>query len=91
MSDESRAILKLVFARQVMGRPFAAPPGVPPERLAALRRAFIETLQDPEFLADAQKSGLEINPVSGEDVQSLIADIYKIRPETALQAGKLLQ
>ena len=91
MSDESRSILKLVFARQVMGRPFAAPPGVPADRLAALRKAFDETLADPEFLADAQKAGLEINPVSGADVQSLVADIYKIRPEIAVQAGKLLQ
>ncbi len=91
MSDESRAILKLVFARQVMGRPFAAPPGVPADRLAALRKAFDETLKDPEFLADAQRGGLEINPVSGADVQTLVADIYKIRPEIAVQAGKLLQ
>ena len=91
MSDASRAILRLVFARQVMGRPFAAPPGVPPERVAALRQGFAETLKDPDFLADAKQAGLEINPVSGEAVQSLVADLYKIRPTIALEAGKLLQ
>ena len=91
MSSTSRAMLRLIFARQVMGRPFAAPPGVPPERVAALRKGFADTLKDPDFLADAQKAGLEINGISGDDVQSLVTDLYKSRPEIALEAGKLLQ
>src|SRR5436190_1063859 len=58
-TPEQRAVLKLVFARQVMGRPFLAPPGLPPERLAALRRAFMATMTEPAFLAEAEKMKLE--------------------------------
>jgi tripartite-type tricarboxylate transporter receptor subunit TctC len=59
-----------------MGRPFAAPPGVPADRAAALRSAFMATLKDPAFLAEADKLKLEVNPVSGEDVDRLIAELY---------------
>src|SRR5262249_10506214 len=52
-SPEEQAVLKLIVARQMMARPFVAPPGIPPERLAALRSAFDATMRDPEFLADA--------------------------------------
>jgi tripartite-type tricarboxylate transporter receptor subunit TctC len=88
---KSRAILRLVFARQVMGRPFAAPQGVPPERVAALRQAFMETMQDKEFLADAARANLEINPVSGQELQALMADLAKTPQEVALETGKMLQ
>ena len=54
-TDEQRQILKLIFARQVMGRPFLAPPGVPTDRADALRKAFMDTMKDKEFLADADE------------------------------------
>ncbi len=91
MSDENKSILKLVFARQVMGRPYTAPPGIPADRLAALRKAFWDTVHDPAFLADAQKAELEINPETGADVQKLVVDIYKIHPDIAKKAGEMLQ
>ena len=75
-TDEQRAILKLVFARNVMGRPYVAPPNSPADRLAALRKAFMDTMQDKEFLSEADKSQLEINPVSGEAVEKLVKDVY---------------
>ena len=65
-TDEQRQILRLIFARQVMGRPFLAPPGIPPDRAAALRKAFMDTMTDKEFLADTEKAQMEINPVSGD-------------------------
>src|SRR5262249_35810503 len=68
-SDDQQRIFKLIFARQVMGRPYLAPPGVPAERAEALRKAFMDTMQDPEFLAEAEKSQLEITPVSGAEVE----------------------
>src|SRR5947207_12635784 len=71
-NDEQRQILRLIFARQVMGRPYLAPPGVPAERIAALRAAFTDTMSDKEFLAEAEKAQLEITPVSGEAVQKLV-------------------
>ena len=64
-TDEQRQILKLIFARQVMGRPFVAPPGVPADRAEALRKAFMATMKDKDFLADAEKAQMEITPVSG--------------------------
>jgi len=75
-TDEQRAILRMVFARQVMGRPYVAPPNVPAERIAALREAFTATMQDKDFLAEANKTQLEVNPVSGEDVEKLVKDVY---------------
>jgi tripartite-type tricarboxylate transporter receptor subunit TctC len=90
-SDEQRQVLKLVFARQVMGRPFLAPPGIPADRVAALRKAFMDTLQDKDFLADAEKGQLEITPVSGADIQKLVIDTHQTPAEIAKKAGDLLQ
>ena len=75
-TDEQRTILKMMFARNVMGRPYLAPPNLPADRLATLRQAFMDTMHDPEFLAEGKKLDLEINPVSGEDVDKLVKDIY---------------
>jgi hypothetical protein len=76
-SDEETQIFNLVFARQPMGRPFLAPPGIPADRVAALRKAFMDTLADKEFLAEADKMKLEINAVSGEAVQKLVHQVYQ--------------
>jgi hypothetical protein len=56
-----------------------------------LRKAFDETMKDPAFLADAEKAQLELNPVTGEEVQKLVVDIYRTSPEIARKAGALLQ
>jgi tripartite-type tricarboxylate transporter receptor subunit TctC len=75
-TDEERAILKLFFARNVMGRPYLAPPNIPADRLATLRQAFMDTMKDKDFLTEAEKAELEINPVSGEDVEKLVKEVY---------------
>jgi tripartite-type tricarboxylate transporter receptor subunit TctC len=75
-TDEQRQILKMLFARNVMGRPYVAPPNLPADRVAMLRKAFMDTMKDKDFLAEADKMQLEINPVSGEDVQKLVAEVY---------------
>jgi hypothetical protein len=85
-TDEQRQILKIVLARQVMGRPYLAPPGVPPDRAAALRKAFMDTMNDKAFRADADKAQLEINPVSGEDVEKLVKEVYATAPEVVAKA-----
>ena len=85
-TDEQRAILKMVFARQVMGRPYAAPPNLPADRLAALRSAFMATMTDKDFLAEAEKTQLEVNPVSGEDVEKLVKDVYATPPDIIAKA-----
>jgi tripartite-type tricarboxylate transporter receptor subunit TctC len=71
-----KQILRLVLSRQIVGRPFAAPPGIPADRAQALRRAFDATLKDKEFLAEAVKVKLDVNPVTGEEVDRLIAQLY---------------
>jgi hypothetical protein len=75
-TDRQRQILKLIFSRQTLGRPFVAPPDVPAERAAALREAFDETMKDPAFLADARKRSIEINPVSGAETSKLMTELY---------------
>ncbi len=88
---EQKQILKLIFARQVIGRPYIAPPGIPGDRLAALRKAFIDTLADKEFLADAQKSKLEISAVPGDKVEALVKEVYQTPADVAQKTGALLK
>lgn len=76
-SDQDKQMFRLVFARQTMGRPFMLPPDVPKERVALLRRAFMDTMRDPAFKAEADKAKLEIEPVDGEEVQKLVHDAYE--------------
>jgi len=79
-TDEERMAMELIFARQVMGRPYLAPPGIPADRRTALRSALISVAQDPEFLRDAEQLQVELNPVSGEEVDALLARIYGASP-----------
>ena len=72
-SEDDRKVLELHFKQILLGRPLAGPPGMPPERLAGLRKAFMATMQDPEFLADAQRANVDIDPVTGEQVDQLLA------------------
>jgi tripartite-type tricarboxylate transporter receptor subunit TctC len=75
-SDRQKQVLKLVLSRLVVGRPFVAPPGVPADRRDALRAAFDATLKDPAFLEEAGKQKLDVNPVSGIAVDTLIRELY---------------
>jgi tripartite-type tricarboxylate transporter receptor subunit TctC len=90
-TDEQRAILKLMFARQVMAWPIVAPPDLPPDRVEVLRKAFMATEQDKEFLADADKAQLEINPVSGEDIQKLVQEVYQTPAALAQKVADMLK
>ena len=75
-TPDERSALLLLLATQEFGRPFIAPPGLPDDIADALRTSFMRTLEDPEFLADAKKRGLDIDPTSGEEIQSLVAQLY---------------
>jgi hypothetical protein len=79
-TSEQRATLRLIFARQALGRPFLGPPGVPADRAAALQSAFMATMKDKTFLADADKAKLEITPLSGAAVQKIIVESAKTDP-----------
>jgi len=89
-TDEERQMIKLFAARQVMGRPFYAPPDLPQDRAAALRNAFMATLRDPDFLAEAERSQLEITPVTGERVQGIVSDIYRTPKPVVQKAAALV-
>jgi tripartite-type tricarboxylate transporter receptor subunit TctC len=89
-TDEQRQVLKLIFARQVMGRPFLAPPGIPQDRVEVLRKAFMDALTDKDLLAEADKAQLEINPVAGDRIQDLVKEVYQTPKEVAGKAAVLL-
>ena len=76
-TDDQRQLLKVVFSRQEFAWPFAAPPDLPQDRRQALLTAFDATLTDPEFLEDAKKLQIDINPISGAAVEKLIGDLYQ--------------
>jgi len=90
-NQSQRQMLRLIFARQVMGRPFVAPPGIPADRLAALRKAFMQTLADKDFLADAAKERLEVAAVPGAEVEALVKELYATPTEVAKQAAAALK
>jgi tripartite-type tricarboxylate transporter receptor subunit TctC len=69
-----------------MGRPFVAPPNVPADRVAVLRQAFMDTMKDKDFLAEADKMQLEINPVSGAEVEKLVNEVYATPPDVVAKA-----
>ena len=81
-TEEQKQALDLALARLEFGRPFFMPPNVPAERVNAIRRAFDATMKDPEFLAEADKLKIEIDPLTGEQVAALIVEIYKTPAET---------
>jgi hypothetical protein len=81
-----RQILKLVLSRQSMARPFAAPPGVPADRTEALRLAFDRTMADREFVDEARAAGLEVNPVSGVEIEKLVGELYQTPPDVVAEA-----
>lgn len=82
-SDEGRLVLKTVVhdIGGSLNRPYSLPPGTPRDRVMILRRAFDAAMKDPELLAEARKSKFDVNPVSGEEVERLVADIAKLPPE----------
>jgi tripartite-type tricarboxylate transporter receptor subunit TctC len=70
-----------------MDRPILAPPGVPPERLAALRDAFHAAMTDPGFVADARRQRLDIDEVAGEKVAAIIAATFALPPDVVKAAN----
>jgi tripartite-type tricarboxylate transporter receptor subunit TctC len=80
-NDVDAQALDFVLAREVIGRPFAAPPGIPASRAKLLREAFMATLKDPDFLKEAEKSQLDVSPVSGAEAEALLHKASAASPE----------
>lgn len=82
-TDEARELLAVANGPYgVLARPYSIPPGTPRDRLEILQKAFMETLRDPELLAEAKKAKLEIDPVDGPAVAKLMADLYNLKAAT---------
>jgi tripartite-type tricarboxylate transporter receptor subunit TctC len=86
---EGKQLFEIAFAEQVMGRPFVLPPGVPADRVKVLRDAFDAAVKDPELLADAKAQKMEIDPVSGADINALIDRVYAAPPELAARLREI--
>jgi len=80
-TQADRQALQLVLSRQEFGRPFFLPPNVAPDRTDALRRAFDATMKDPAYRAEAEKLKLDVDPLSGEHVATLVEQVSKTPPE----------
>jgi tripartite-type tricarboxylate transporter receptor subunit TctC len=86
-TPEDRQVFDLIFGLQAMGRPFAAPPGVPNDRIAALRSAFMAMANDPAFRAEAAKLQIDVSPASGEAVQEFVTRMYG-SPKAVIERAK---
>ena len=80
-NDADRQALSLIVARLEYGRPFLAPPGVPPLRAAALKRAFDQVMIDKAFIAEAERMNLEVLPVNGDEVAELVQKVNATPPD----------
>ncbi len=89
-SAEQTQILKLILAAQEMARPFAAPPGIPDDRKAALIAAFDATMKDPEFLAEAKKLNLDVAPVGAAALDKLLAELYATPKDVVKKASEAI-
>ena len=86
-----KQVLGLILVRQELGRPLAAPPGVPADRLEILRGAFDATMKDPQFLAEAAKLELEIEPLSAPEIDKLLADAFATPKAIVQEAAGLIE
>lgn len=93
-NDKQRQIINLILTSQMMARVIVAPPDVPQPRVAALRKAFDQAVSDPDFVSDAQRLGAPVDPISGEEVQTIVADMMKtpievVKEFQAIVGGRL--
>jgi tripartite-type tricarboxylate transporter receptor subunit TctC len=89
-NQEQLQIIKLLLVAQAMARPFAAPPGIPEDRKAALVAAFDATMTDTEFLAEAKKLDFDVRPVPGAKIDELLAEAYRTPPDVLARASKAI-
>lgn len=80
-SDDARQLIEVgVTIPAITNRPYVVPPGTPKDRVEQLRRAFDATMKDPEFVADAKKSRIDLEPIGGEEVQKMVAGMFNLSP-----------
>jgi len=89
-TDEDRKVMDLIFSQLLYGRPYVLPPGVPADRVAAMRKAFMDTFRDPEIVAEAAKMKLDVDALSGQEVQAEVAKAYAMPPHIIERARQAL-
>jgi tripartite-type tricarboxylate transporter receptor subunit TctC len=91
-TDEARSLIRaLVHSVGPAARPYMLPPGTPKDRLMTLRKAFMDTMKDPEFLADAKKAKLDINPLDGAELESSVKEVFNLDPKLIPRAKEILK
>ena len=90
-SDEERQLFDLIFGAQALGRLFVSPPDMPAARRDALRAAFIATMRDSQFLADAAKIQIDIAPMTGEQVERFVSRVSSLPPATVARAKQAMR
>jgi len=91
-TDEARTLLQAaVHDPNSITRPYSLPPGTPKDRVKILQKAFMDTMNDPEFLADAKKSQLDLDPVSPEEVEKTVARVFKLDPTLIAKLREILK
>jgi tripartite-type tricarboxylate transporter receptor subunit TctC len=88
--ERTKQIVQLILSPLAMDRPILLPPGAPADKIAALRKAFHETMEDPAFIAEAQKQGLDIDDVPGEKVAKIIQEAFAFSPEIIKAANEAM-
>jgi tripartite-type tricarboxylate transporter receptor subunit TctC len=89
-SDDDRKVIELVFSQGIFGRPYVLPPGVSSERVAALRKAFVATLNDKALRTEADKMKFDIDPMAGDELQKLVSELYSTPPHLIERARQAL-
>jgi tripartite-type tricarboxylate transporter receptor subunit TctC len=90
-SEKERQAINFLIASEEIGRPIIAPPGMAPERVAVLRKAFDNMMKDPEFLAAAEKLKMDMDPISGEKAAAIAASIQNTPRDAVEFARKLME
>jgi hypothetical protein len=91
-TDEARKLIQaLVHSVGPAARPYVLPPGTPKDRVQILRKAFVDTMKDSEFLADARKAKLDVNPLDGAELEKNVREVFNLDPKLIPRAKEMLK
>jgi tripartite-type tricarboxylate transporter receptor subunit TctC len=90
-NPQDQAVLRFLFGRQILGQPFAAPPGVPADRVAMLREAFRKAVDDPGMREELERQRFSLSPVYGEEAEKIMGELYATPPDVIKRAQMLVK
>lgn len=90
-TEEARQLIQVgIHDMSAISRPYVLPPGTPKERVQVFRKAFMDTMRDKEFLADAEKSNLDLSPLSGEEVERIVVGLFRLSPSLLTKLKEII-